>query len=187
MTLFRTMAERLLRHFLLDHPRNVGPVNTTIPVPLVILQCCTHRPGLKRVQANACLCQAANFPYTSSFPSEIFATGTLRGPLLHQGSWPTWAKTLRRPKKPPQSYVRTSPDRLSIRRTGVLTQYPHKRSQLDWLTGLSRQCPRGTSAHQDRRPQHRHTGGRRERQNKFKLCTTNWGSNRVPQSAYRPW
>ena len=40
---------------------------------------------------------------------KIAATGALCGPLIHQGSWTTWAKPLRRLKKPPQPSYRPSP------------------------------------------------------------------------------
>ena len=40
---------------------------------------------------------------------KIVATGNLHGPLLHQGSWPTWVKTSMRPKNPPQPSVRPPP------------------------------------------------------------------------------
>ena len=69
-TPFRTMAEHRLRRRLLERPRNAGPSNTNGPVPISIPQCCAYRPGVKCVQANSCPCPAANFPCTSSSPSE---------------------------------------------------------------------------------------------------------------------
>ena len=50
---------------------------TSGPVPLTTPQCCTHCPGVKCVQANACPCRDANCPYTSSCPSDNFHN---RGP-----------------------------------------------------------------------------------------------------------
>ena len=60
------MAERRLQ----GAPRNTGPAAAAGPMPLTIPQCCTHRPGVKCVQTNACPCRAANRPYTSGCPSE---------------------------------------------------------------------------------------------------------------------
>ena len=46
-------------------------------VPLMTSQLCTHRLGVKCVQANACTCRAANYPCTSGYPSENYRN---RGP-----------------------------------------------------------------------------------------------------------
>ena len=64
------MDERCLQLSLQGTPKNAGPVVTAGPVPLTIPQCCTHRPGVKRVQANACPCWAANCPCRSGCPLE---------------------------------------------------------------------------------------------------------------------
>ena len=60
-----TMDERRLQRRQRASPRNVGPAMTTGPVPLTTPQCCTHRPGVKCVQANARPFRAANPPCTS--------------------------------------------------------------------------------------------------------------------------
>ena len=39
----------------------------------------------------------------------ILHLGEGRGDIIFQGPWPTWTKTSRRPVRPPQSFVRTSP------------------------------------------------------------------------------
>ena len=66
----RTMAERCLQIRLQGGARNMGPSVTSVPVPLMTPQCCTHRLSVKCVQANACPCQTANRPCMSSCPSE---------------------------------------------------------------------------------------------------------------------
>ena len=76
----RTMAERRLQCRLQERPRNAGPSKTAGPVPLTISQCCTHRPGVKCVQANACPFLAANCPCTSVCPSGNFRN---RGPMYY--------------------------------------------------------------------------------------------------------
>ena len=60
----RTMAKRLL----IERPMKKGPSKTAGHVPLTMCQCCTHRLGVKYVQAKSCPFRAANYPYTSSFP-----------------------------------------------------------------------------------------------------------------------
>ena len=76
--------------------------------------------------------------------------------------------------------------RLSPIRTGVLTQLPHNSNQVACLTRARRHRPRSPRPQQDRLPRPRHTGGRRERQNKLKSITTNGRSNRVTQYARQP-
>ena len=66
----RKIAERLLRCRQLGSPRNTGTTVTARPVPLKILQCCTHRLGVKCMQSNAYPCWAVNHPFTSDCPSE---------------------------------------------------------------------------------------------------------------------
>ena len=61
------------------------------------------------------------------------------------------------PKKPHQSSGMPPPGRLSPRRTGILTHRPHDRSLVACLTSARRHRPCGPIAHQDRRPQTRHT------------------------------
>ena len=62
-------------------PRNMGPAVTASPVPLTTPHCCTHRPGVKCVQANAYLCRSKNCPYASGCPSENFRNrGLTRAP-----------------------------------------------------------------------------------------------------------
>ena len=51
-------------------PRNMGTAMTSGPVPLTTPKCCTHRPGMRCVQSNACPCQAANCPCTRGYPSD---------------------------------------------------------------------------------------------------------------------
>ena len=49
-----------------------------------------------------------NFPTQEVAHQKIAATRAIRGPLLNQGSQPTWVKLFRRPKKSPQSSTRPS-------------------------------------------------------------------------------
>ena len=69
-SLNRTMAERRQRSRLQGPPRNTGTAVTAGPLPLTTPQCCTHRPGVKYVQANACPYRSANRLCTSGCPSE---------------------------------------------------------------------------------------------------------------------
>ena len=64
------MAERRQWSRLWVTPRNTGPVVTSVPVTLTTPQFCTHWVGMKRVQANVCLCRSVNCLCTSSCPSE---------------------------------------------------------------------------------------------------------------------
>ena len=58
-----------------------GTTVTAGPAPLTTPQCCTHRPGVNCVQANACPCRAANRTYTSGCPLENFRNqGPTRAP-----------------------------------------------------------------------------------------------------------
>ena len=76
------MAKRRRRRRLQGGPRNTGPTTTARPVPLMTPQCCTHWLGVKCVQADACLCRAANRPCMSGCSLEnCFNWG------------PTWALT----------------------------------------------------------------------------------------------
>ena len=75
------MAERSLGFRQQAPPRNMGSAVTAGPVPLTTLQCCTHGPGAKCFQTNACPCWAANHPSTSGFPSDNFRNqGPTRDP-----------------------------------------------------------------------------------------------------------
>ena len=77
----RMMAEHRLLIYLRGGPRDMIPTVTAGPVPLTTHQCCTHCLGVKLVQINACPCQAANCPCTSSCPSEkLPQTGPYRAP-----------------------------------------------------------------------------------------------------------
>ena len=64
------MAERRQQSCLRGSPRNMGPAATAGSVPLTTPQWCTHRPGVKYVQANACPCRSTNHPCTSGFLSK---------------------------------------------------------------------------------------------------------------------
>ena len=57
----------------------------------------------------ACAGQFMSVPGLQFSLRKIVVTGDIHGPLLHQFSQPTWAKTSRSPKKPPQPYVGPSP------------------------------------------------------------------------------
>ena len=75
------MAKRGLQLSQLASPRNMGPAVTAGPVPLTTPQCCTHRAGVKFVQAKACPCQSTNRPWTSGWPSDNFRNqGPTRAP-----------------------------------------------------------------------------------------------------------
>ena len=77
---------------------------------------------------------------------KIVATGNLHGPLLHQGSWPTWVKTSMRPKNPPQPSVRPPPQPYFTK----THRRSHPVSSCEDLIGLPyRRAPALT-----RRPQH---------------------------------
>ena len=67
------MVERCL----IERPIKADPYGTDVHVPLIIRQCCTHRTGVKCVQAQACPCRATNCPCMSGCPSENFRN---RGP-----------------------------------------------------------------------------------------------------------
>ena len=137
--------------------------------PLMTTQCCTHRLGVKCVQANACTFRFSNFPCMSGCTSDI-----LHRPLLHQQSRPTWAKTSKRPKKPPRSSSRPST-------WSSFTQMHHCScpvSSQEERSGLPYRRV-STLLMQNRRPRPRHTGGCREQQNKLKPRTTKGHSNRV--------
>ena len=106
----RTMAKRCLRRHLWGGPSKMVPSATAGPVPLTIPQWYTHWPGVK------CVCMPTYFrarppivPLQVAAHQKIVAAGYLRGPLLHQGSQPTWFKALRRPKKPPWLSFGSSP------------------------------------------------------------------------------
>ena len=59
----------------------MGTTVNNKPVPLMTPKCCTHRVGVKYVQANTCPCQAANFPCTCGCPSDNFHNqGPTQGP-----------------------------------------------------------------------------------------------------------
>ena len=64
------MAKRRQQSRLCGTPRNTGPVITAGPVPPSTPKFCTHRPGIKCVQANVYPCRSNNHPCTSGCPSE---------------------------------------------------------------------------------------------------------------------
>ena len=69
---FNITDECHVRHCLQDGPRNAVPSVTAGPVPLTITQWCTHRTGVKFVQANECPFRADNCPCESGFTSENY-------------------------------------------------------------------------------------------------------------------
>ena len=69
-SLNRTMDECRMWRCQQEVPRNTGTEKTASPVPFTTPQLCTHRPGMKCVQANSCLFRAANHPCMNGCPSE---------------------------------------------------------------------------------------------------------------------
>ena len=63
------MAERRLQRSQRGAPRNIGPAASAVTLTLITPQWCTHRPGVKRVKANACPFRAANCLCTNVCPS----------------------------------------------------------------------------------------------------------------------
>ena len=128
-----------------------------------------------------------NRPCTSGFPSE----NLLNRARTHAPTAPRLTSNVSEniedaQEAAPNLCQVTPPGCLPPRHTGFLTQRPLARRRVACPTSARRHLPHGPSAHQDRRPQIRCTSGGQERQNKFKLCTTNGQSNRVTQSARRP-
>ena len=113
--------------------------------------------------------------------------GPYTGPYFTKAHDQREPKNLGGPRIRPETLSRHPPGSLSPRRTRVLTQHPHKKIQVSRLTGARQQRPRVPIAHWDCCPWPRHTVGRWERENKLKSLTTKGWSNRVPQSARRPW
>ena len=58
-------------------PRKAELSGTTGPVPLTMRQSCTHKLGMKCVQAQAYLCLFDNFPVRAVSNQKIVATGAL--------------------------------------------------------------------------------------------------------------
>ena len=117
---------------------------------------------------------------------KLLQTGPYKGPnwtkAHNQREWKHW----RGPRSHPDLLPGHPPNRIPPRRTGFLSQHPPKRRRVACPTGARWHCPRGPSAHRYIRPQPRCTSGRRGRQNKFKLRTTNGLLNRIDQSACWP-
>ena len=184
---FRTMAERCLRHRLQGITSNAGPSVTAGPVPLTTTQCCMHRPGVKCVQANTCLCRAANCPCMSGRPSEICRNQGPTRPLLYQVSLPTLVKTLRRPNKPPQPSIRPPPW-LSFTKTH---RRSHPASSWEEQSGLPyrRAMTQPTRPHLSMRPliltppHWRLSGVAKE----IQITHDQKWSNIAPHSTWRPW
>ena len=153
------MSELHLWRRMWGPPRNTGPSITSRPVILTIPQWCTHRSGVKCVQANECPCWSPIVPVQVAAHRGIFTAGTLHGTLLHQGSRPMWVKTSRSPKKLPDPLSGHPPGSISPRRTSILAQSPQERSQVACLAGTRHHNPHGTSAHRYCFPQTPHTGG----------------------------
>ena len=119
-----------------------------------------------------------------SFLYEWIPIVKLSQPGTYVGLYPTKARYQREskhrggPRSRPDPLLGHPPGCLLPIHTGVLAQFPHKRSPFSCLTGVRRHLPRGPSAHRDLRS---------PGQNKLKSHTTNGWSNFVLQSASQPW
>ena len=130
------MSKRRLQSRLQGIQRNKGPVITAGPVSFTTTQCCTHRPRVKCVQANACPCRAAICPCKSGCPSEnCHKRGPTRDPTAPRLTTNV-SENSRRPDKPPQPSFMTFP-RLSSTKTHWRS---HLASSLEDTSGMPYRC-----------------------------------------------
>ena len=180
------MAKRRLWRSQRRPPRRMSPAATTCLYP-------SRHPSAVRTDRACSVCRPTPvlagppiFPVQAPSHHIIATTRVLHGPYCtkdhdqcewnHQGG----------PRRCPDPLPGHCPGRLLPRRTSIITQRPSERRWVAWFTGALWYRPCNPSAHQYCHPWPCQTVSRHERQNKFKLCTTNGRSKCVTHNARRP-